>query len=231
VAVTFDAAGPSSSGAGSSSSASLSWSHTCGASASYLLAGVWQSSASDLAMTCTYNSVSMTSLGTIDGWTNASGNGLLQVWYMASPPTGSAYTVAVTVTGGTPVSLSGGSVSLSGGGSLGTPVLAQQWNTAPTAAISTGASTSLVAAFCGVNAGGTFTVTSPSVSRVLFNPGGSAMLSGVTSAGTGSSVTTAWTSTSAPWGIIAVEVRAGGGTGLPAYLRLIPQAVAVAATR
>jgi hypothetical protein len=229
VAAAFDAVGPSASGAGSAASTTLSWLQTCGASATYLLAGVFQAFTSNLAMTATYNGVAMTSLGTMPG-DNATTDGILQVWAMANPPTGSALTVAVTATGGTPTSLSGGSVSLSGAASLGTPVTAFGFSTTASAATSTLGSSSLVVAFCGVDNGGTFTATAPSTSRFIRNPGGVPMCAAETSPGTGSSVTTAWTTTNAPWAVIAVEVQAAAAAGgkAPAPL-VVPQAAVMQA--
>lgn len=229
--VTLDAVGPSSSGAGNTSSASLSWSHTCGASASYLLVGVNQNNASDLAMSVTYNSVAMTSLSTEDEWQPAGGSGFLQLWGMANPPTGSAFTVAATVTGGTPTNLSGGSVSLIGAGSLGTVFAGQNFSTAASAAVTGTVTGSLVVAFCGTANGGTFTVTAPGTQRISFNPGSVPMLGAQTSPG-GGTVTPAWTTTNTPWAVLAVEVLAGAAAtpGPPRTPATTLQAVALAST-
>ena len=113
--VAFNAVGPSSSGATVSSNDTLTWNHTCGASATYLLAGVTVDGApdSDWTITATYNSVSMSSLGVVHA--DNADNGYLQVFALASPPTGSAYQVKISASGtGTPAGANGGSILFTG---------------------------------------------------------------------------------------------------------------------
>lgn len=116
MAVAFDVVGPSSAGAGSSASTSLTWAHTVTAGSNMaLIAGCAlgaSTAGSGFTMTATYNAVTMTSLGIKIG---PGGNGLAQLWVLVAPATGAAHNVVITKTvGGTPTTLVGGSMSFSG---------------------------------------------------------------------------------------------------------------------
>src|SRR5437016_8301231 len=78
---TFDAVGPSSSGASSTGSASLSWTHTPGGgfSGGVIVVGVNVDAAADGSLTCTvtYGGTAMASLGRVET-TSGSGGGYLQ---------------------------------------------------------------------------------------------------------------------------------------------------------
>lgn len=215
MAVAFDAVGPSSAGTSSSSSTTLSWSHTCTGSNLCLLVGVALGNNADggSTMSATYNSVSMTSLGTVH--TNNSFGGFIQLWYLKGPATG-ANTVAITESGGsTPLTLVGGSISLTGvdqTSPVGTPVTAAgSSGTASVAVTGTTSGNMIVDAVACGSAISTSTQTNRWKDNAATTSGaGNAAQS---TAAAGGSVTMSYTVTSDWWGIIAVEVKAAAGSG------------------
>ena len=119
--VAFDAVGPSSSGQNSSASTTCSWTHTVGTGPALVVACVQCDAASDggVTLTATCGGTSMTSLGRVET-TLSTGNGFLQVYWLAGVSAG-AKTVTATAAGGTPHDMSGGSVSFTGTGSPRSP--------------------------------------------------------------------------------------------------------------
>lgn len=225
-AVAFDAVGPSSAGATSVSSTTLSWSHTNAGNA--LAVGVALGAATDtgFSLTATYAGTAMAGGAIVhSGGITA---GYLQVFTLLNPAAG-ANTVAVTASGGTPGRLSGGSVSATGAGSF----RAQYSNTAVTTTTATATSSgstsgSLIAAFV-TDGSGTTSATSPSTSRFILNGDtntAAGNCAGATSPGTGSNVTTAWTISSDDCAVIAVEILpATAAAVIP--LRPLPSQVTV----
>lgn len=119
MAVVFDAVGPDSAGAsGSGSTTTLSWSHTCDASASLLVVGitVGRFSTPPSITSVTYNGVAMTSL---DKQVVDSGLGYVQLYYLLDPDPGTN-TVLVTRGSATNTFMQCGSLSFIGAGSVGT---------------------------------------------------------------------------------------------------------------
>jgi Protein of unknown function (DUF4038) len=209
VAVGFDAVGPGAAGATSAGATTLSWSHTVGASGTYLLVGATCDVGTDtgFSLTAKYNGVAMTSLGVVH--TNNSTVGFLQVWGMANPPTGSALTVLITAAGGTPTDLNGGSLSFTGAGSLSAIQTGANTGTTASLAFTPTVTGNMVAAFCGcgspLTAGGSFTGRYTTAGA---GGAGAGFAAGSTLASTGSSVTPSWTIGGTDfWAIIAVEVK------------------------
>lgn len=216
--VSFDAVGPSASGALNNASP-LTWSHTCGAGATVLLVGATVDIASGTwPATATYNGVAMTSLGML-GTDNAN-FGYLQVWALENPPTGSAFTVSVAVTGsGTLVGINGGSISFTGSAQLS--AIQSAFGNSATASLSFTPTVAgnMVAAFCGC--GSPLTATGSFTSRyndIGTNGSGAGNVAGSTSASAGSAVTPSWTSSGDFWAVIAVEVQAATAVPAPAPL-------------
>ena len=221
MAVAFDAVGPAGGGgATNSTGAALSWTHTCGGSATYLLVGCTLDASPDgaFSMTATYNGVTMTSLGVLHA--NGATAGFLQVWQMANPPTG-AHTVTVTPAGGTASGLNGGSLSFNGAGGLSATQTAT--GSTSTASLSfTGSSAgNMVAMFLG---DGNPPTSTAGTSRFLFTGDnvhecGNAAASTVAGGGT---VTCTWTATALAYAIIAVEVQVPPNPGPVFYPAVKP---------
>lgn len=93
MAVTFDAG--SDSGNTLITGSTNTWAHTCGASATILIVGIMARDTSNLATGITYNSVALTKLGSQD----IVGDGMLEIWYLLNPTTGSAQNIVVTWAG------------------------------------------------------------------------------------------------------------------------------------
>jgi hypothetical protein len=230
--VTFDAVGPSSSGAANGGTSPLTWSHTNGATADYLLAGFALDGSSGITpannpfSSVTYNGVSMGS-SLLNWQSGGSGEaaGYLGVYALASPATGSALTVSGSFTTTGTDGAEGGSLSfITGGGSVGT---AQHFDSGGSLAgsgsisISTTSASSLVAVFMVNGSGGTSWTAG--TSRIVGTHTGTAAgaawtVSAATIAGTGGNVTVSWTQNGDLWAAIAVEVlppAAGGVTYVP----------------
>jgi hypothetical protein len=164
-----------------------------------------------LTMSATCAGVTMTSLGIVHA--NSTTLGYLQVWGLTGVGTGTL-AIVVTVTGGTPDDLEGGSLSFSGAARFGTPATGVSSGTTgtATATLNTNTTGSLIAGFTA--AGDSITsATSPSTSRFINNNRGGAgdgtgNAAGATSAATGSAVTMAWALNSATFfAEILVEVQ------------------------
>jgi len=227
--VTFDAAGPSSAGASSTSSRTLAWTHPTGAAGRVILAGISCDAPSDAGWTvaCTAAGTAMTALG---GLVHAAGatTGLLAVFGILSVASGTI-AMSCTVSGGSiPGDMEGGSLSFTSGGAaaFGTPVTGSGTSTTPSVSVAANTSGNLIGAFiaCGDSVS---TATSPSTSRFIINKmtsggNGTGNAAGETAPATGSAVSMAWTINSAPYAVIAVEVQDTGG----AAAGLLPQQLA-----
>ena len=228
--VAFDAVGPSSSGAGIGSSTALSWTHTVtsGVTSPAVLVGVnLDTGGSGMTMTVTCAGTGMTSLGAIDTNGNTTGfsNGYVQLFLATAGITvgGGGNAIAVTVTGGTPTCLVGGSLSFSGYTGYGTiGHVGTQAGNGSTAPVTVAATTSgnIVAGFLAAGA----TLACPATSRFLNNfegastPNDTGDAGGATTASTGSAVTLTFTTTSTSYAGIAVEMQGAAGTNTsPAY--------------
>jgi len=214
MAVTFDAAGPSSSGA-SSATSPLTWSHTCAAGDTMLLVGVAVDSLADGGITaaCTYNGVSMTASTKWHSGGVTQAFGFIQLFTMANPPTGSAFTVSASAAGATLDSINGGSLSFAGSVGLGTPVTADSNSvnvTTGTISVPTTSASSQVAVIvCNGSGGLAFTTgTSRYVVVAGGGSGGAGWSGGATIAGTGSNVVVNWNQNSDFYAAIGVEVQA-----------------------
>lgn len=214
--VAFDAVGPSSGGATSTSGSatwttfSLTWSHTCGASATGLVVGATYAKPSDATatLTATYNGVSMTAAGSVYP-NNDVGQGAVYLFTLGSCPSG-AHNVVVTATYGTGArtttdSLTGGSLSFTGSTGFGTAVTAYGSSTASAVTV-TSASGHMVADVVGT---GTSITSSSQTLRWSESIGGGVGMpaSGQSTAPGASSVTMGYTVASDTWGIIGVDVQ------------------------
>jgi hypothetical protein len=207
----YSAVGPSSSGASATGATSLSFTHPGGAADTGVYLGVAVGNNADAGITAsaTFNSVAMTATpAKVE--TGSGGAGFLQCFKMESPPGGNQ-TVAISVTSASDIS--GGSISVTGSSGTGTP-----WSAANTGGSSTPATATspgvipvgdLVVAF---NAAGqaSLSATAPSTSRFILIGNvntGAGNSAGATSPGTGATVTTAWTLTSADfWAVVGFDV-------------------------
>lgn len=233
MAVAFDAVGPSSAGASSTGSATLSWTHTNVASGVDVLAGVAVDSPADtgLTATCTIGGTSATSLGKVES--GAQTTGYLQVWRRTGVGSG-AQTITVTVTGGTPGDMEGGSLSFTGVTAIGTVFTANPHisTTTPSVSVTGVASTSMVAAFAGA---GDSLSAATGTSRFIKNLEGAAGNSvgnaaGQTGTGTGT-VSLGWTTASSTDdALLAVELQAVAGTPQPPQYLILGRPSRVAET-
>ena len=233
MAVAFDAVGPSASGTNSTTSP-LTWSHTCGASATVLLVGVSVDPVlTDTLITVavTYNGVTMTSLERWESGGAAEDVGFEQVFYLESPPTGTAHTVSVAVTGATFDLITGGSVSFSGSTALSAATTSDSGGagtgTGSIAVPTTSANNMVIAFVCN---GSSFSATPFTagterfVTATVDGDGAAANSAAATIAATGSNVTISWTQQTDFYAAIGVEVQAGGGSS-PAPFHQFRQAV------
>jgi hypothetical protein len=211
VAVTFDAVGPSSAGASSAASTSLSWSHVNAGSC--LVVGVsmgLNTTSNSISLAVTYGGVAMASLGKVNSGGPTNQNGFVELFYLLPAAAGTA-TVAVTASGGTPTSLIGGSASFSGVTAIG--VGAASFNPAGTLTsslvIPTQSTTGMVVdALCwGSGTAGTATQTQRWMKN-LNSSTGAGDSGQSTAAATGSAVTMTWNwiTTSDTPGHIGVEL-------------------------
>ena len=223
MAVTFDAVGPSATGAVSSGSTTLSWTHTVGATGTAVLVGCAMdptSSDAGFSLSATFGGTSMGApLGTIH--VNNQTGGFITVWGMTGITSG-AKTVTITATGGTPSHLDGGSISFKGAGKFGTPVASAPTGTGTqsTYAVTVPATTSGNQVGVFMAAGSSFnTVSSPAVKAFFAgtaSTNGGGFSAGGYNASTGSSVATTFTLTAGDWiGAVAVEVQVSAATTYP----------------
>jgi hypothetical protein len=207
--VTVDSSGPSSSGAAVSNATSLSWSQTVSGRDSALLVGVaaGKNPDSGLSATARFDGVPMSLLGHVHD--NAQSDGFLDVFGLVRPPIGT-HAVKVSIKGGTPNELTGGSMSFDRalrGSAFGSVVSAFGNGSTPSLTTKS-APCSLLAGF--VASGSAIqSVKTPATSRYLDNlddNSGAGNSGAATSPGTGSKVAMAWSAASDYWGAIAVEV-------------------------
>lgn len=221
MAVTFDAVGTPASQIGQTTSP-ITWTHTCGAGATELLVAVSVNSGGDsgLTATATYNSVSMTSVLRWQSGGATQSVGFLQVFSLPSPPTGSAYTVSVTVSGSGLTYLNGGSLSFLGSATIGSAVHNDSNSTSVTTAttgnVATTSVSNIVAAFmCDGSLGITSTAgTSRWIDTSGSGSGAAQGCAGATIAGTGGNVVVTWTQASDYFATIAIEVQAPSSIAL-----------------
>jgi hypothetical protein len=225
VAVAFDAVGPSSAGVSSSASTTLSWTHTNVAAGVALLVAVAVDKSPDTGLSVTVAldpsgaNTPFTSLGAIVH-TNAATSGFVALFGLANVSSG-AHTITATVSGGTPSTMEGGSLSYTGAGStVGAAFSALQ--------SATGSSASPAGSFTGSTAGnivaaavaGGFFINNitTGTSRWIKNAGGSAGAgneAGGDSAG-GGTVSFAWSVAATDfWAVATVEIKATAAVVLP----------------
>lgn len=226
MAVAFDSVGPSAAGATISGNAVLTFAHTVAGNNVLLLAGIAVDANPDgsLTCTCTYGGSAMTSLGVRHS--GGSNVGFLQVFAIETVP-GTANVVA-TVAGGTPATLSGGSIAFSGAAAPvavghGTPASSDSGGvnaTTSTCALASNTSGNIIAGFT-TSGTSIASATAPSTSRFIKSQTGGAAASsvaGATSPATGSPVTMAWTMGSDFYAEFMVEILPFGGGGGPIRL-------------
>ena len=208
--VAFDSVGPSSSGVGSATSP-LTWTHTASGSGVAIFVFVEvDGPTSYVAPTVTIDGSAMTSLGHV---ANAGAAGtVVEAWWINNQASG-AHTISFTYSGGGLIDLAGGSIGLTGVGSVGT--LATNSGTSITASVAVGSSTSgnLIV---GAGAAGDNIASDAQTQRFLNNFEGTAggVLGNIdgSTAAAGGAVTLSWGLTSATdtWAALAVEAQAPG---------------------
>lgn len=225
MAVAFDAVGPSSAGqslAITVSSSSTSWSHTCTGSNRILIVGIAIGAGLNdgtTALACTYNSVSMTSLGLVHN--NAPDHiGFVQMFGLIAPATG-ANTVLATWTGAdtNSGSFNAGSLSFTGCDQV------TGWGTAQTASGQSHTSSVAVTAATGdmvtsiAGAGSAFSSSNQTVRWMANLSGASGGGNGIgdTAAGAASVTMSQNVSSLDDWGIVAVQIKqaAGAAASIP----------------
>lgn len=225
MAVAFDAVGPSSSGTGSATSP-LTWSHTCGASATEILVGATIfTGGSNLITAVTYGGQALSLVGFIPGNNGTAGG--IALYHRSNPLTG-LNTVSVTFTGG--ANTNAGSMSFTGSSALGTPVTNFSNATSVSASVSNTVTGGIVAAVASFGGTGLNTFSGTNGVAVQWQhpgSGGSGSDNGVggtvTSTGGGVSQTVGFSDTGTDfWGIVAVEVQPAGAA---VVLRSIPVAI------
>lgn len=217
MAVTYDATGAG----GTATTSPLTFTHTCAASATYLIVGVAVDiGTGDGALTasCTYNSISVPSVLRWESGGSAQSAGFTQLFAKANPSTGSAFTVSVSVTGGTPDRISGNSMSFIGAAALGTAAhgdsnAASVTSGSVTVPVTTPGNIVAITICNGQNATSWTTGTAKWTDTGAASSGAAGVSSGAILASTGGSVSPAWTQTSDFYAAVAVEVQAGGGGG------------------
>lgn len=217
--LAFDAVGPASPTTALTPT-SITWSHTCSASANrLLLAGfhVGQNSGSDATKTIsgvTYNGVAMTSLGVRHA--NDGTAGYVHVWALVAPASGANNIVATFASA--PSSCVYGSLSFTDVDQTtawSTPVSAAGDSATSSVAVTSNTSGNIIAFFVD---SGNDTSTNPTAGTKRYQVNGNHSSGGgcgcaATIPATGSSVTCSWGLTSDWWSIFAVEVRAVSGAG------------------
>lgn len=215
MAVAFDVVGPSSAGANGTASP-LSWSHSPAAGAALVAGVVLDQATTSTTVSATFNSVSMTLLGSVN--VNNGNSGFLYVFGIANVSSG-AQTVAFTFSGTTDV-VGAGSVSFTGAAATAAAAFGTFQSTTPASTGTTSSTPSLgftttssSTQLAGFNANGWPAVpSSVSGATQQYAFGGSSAgtagaISGVTAAGTGSTVTVTWTlAGAATYAIGGVEV-------------------------
>jgi len=208
--VAFDAVGPSSSGAGNTGAASLSWSHTVSGVNTVVLAAVSLGGGADslCTVTATCGGTPMAAAGVVHaGGTN---KGFVEVFVLAGVPAG-VNTIALTVAGATPDSLAAGSLSFTGADQaaiIGSSYTGYGSGASASVTVSSNTNGNIIAAFAG---GGSAigSVSGPSASRYLINEAstsGCGNGAGQTAPATGAPVVMTRALTTDLWAMIAVEV-------------------------
>jgi len=224
MAVAFDAVGPSSAGTSSTTTAALTWTHVCGASATLLLVGVamGNDSGSDAStlLSATYNGVAMTSLGKVHS--NNQTAGYVELFGLLNPATGS-HTVSVAMTGGFSGTdtRSAGSVSYTGTStsSLPTATTAYGSGATPSVTVSSATGNMVASAQC---CGAGFTGASDTLRyRKNSNTNSAAGNVQFNDAAGSSSVTITGTEPGDWWGIVGVNIAAAGVGGTPGTLTAV----------
>jgi hypothetical protein len=210
MAATFDAVGPGSSGASSSGSTTLTYTHTVGggvvSGGAVVFVNVDAGADGGMTATCTFGGTSMTSLGRQET-TSGAGSGFIQGFKLNPVSTG-ANTVTVTVSGGTPTFIVAGSLSFSGVTGFGTPVLSGTDSTY-SVTVAGVASTSVVAA--GLVSGNSIGAISTGTQEFINNLAGNGAnatgnIAGGINTGSGS-VAIGWASGGTSSARIGVEVQ------------------------
>lgn len=221
MAVLFDAVGPSAAGAGGLGVNSTTWTHTAGAGCSHVFVACAIGGAPTADPTATYGGVAMTLLGRQNSANSTSGFAALFV--LANPPTG-ASTVVVTPAS-TNKTMNCGSVSVTGGGALGTVFtnfgLVQATSTLSVTGTTTGGL--IVDAFA---SGAITTYTATGTGQTLrwqksgdSNSGaGNGCGSSQTSGGAGATTIVKYSFTNDDWGNVAVEVLPSVAAGATTYV-------------
>lgn len=213
MAVAFDAVGPSSAGAGQTTASPLTWSHTCGASATLLLVGVAVGGTTGAnTVTATYNGVSMTAVDTQASNNNT--DGFVKLFKLVSPATG-ANTVSISasiINASNPIE--GGSQSYIGANDIQNVTKAGGASVTPSVTVASSVGNMTAAFMCDASA---FSGTNQTLrfrnNMSVANAAGN--LQGVDAAGA-ASVTLTGTAPSDWWGVIGVDIiAAGGGAAYP----------------
>jgi hypothetical protein len=137
----------------------LSWSHTCGASANKLLVCIGLGDGTDTISSVTYNSVACSFVGAADDgvWARS------EIWALNSPTTGSAQTILVTASG-TVQMYAGGISFVDSATSLGTHTATNNTTANPSVTVADTASGDIVVSICTTdNAVGTTTESGTAV--------------------------------------------------------------------
>lgn len=212
-AVAVDSVAPSSSGTAASGASSLSWSHTVTTSGSNLAlvvgVGVGARPDTGLALSVSYNSVAMTSVGLAHA--NNTNHGFVQMFCLAAPASGT-HTVAVNLSGGT-ADLIGGSISFTGANQsspCGNAATAYSSGTSVSVAVTSAVGDMVVDAV----GTGTSISTSNQTLRWLenLNPNTADGNAAQSTAPGASSVTMGYTGSNDYWAIVGVDVVAASGS-------------------
>jgi uncharacterized protein DUF4038 len=216
----YDAVGPSTGTAQHSVTTSVTWTQAVAGPNPVVLAAVALDAAggdSGFTTTATCGGTAMASIGKFH--TFASTSGYLEVFKLVGAATGTN-TIVVTVAGGTPTGLTGGSLSFSASDQLvGVGAVFSATGNSATAStiVTSNTSGNIIASFV-ANGGANSTSRTPTL-RVSggANGAGAGFLDGGTIAATGSPVTTSWTLPAADWwAIISVEILSPGAAPAPA---------------
>jgi len=205
--VTFDAA---STGTPAQSSP-ITWSHTNNGNA--ILVGCnWDTGTTDTITAVSYGGVALAKLGSIRS--GAASNGGISFWGKVGGLPAGANTVSVTHGASTNGLMCPGAISVSGAGSLGTPVTNSATGVASVSASVTGTTSGglIVATACFGNSTGTFSTTAPGTQRWAKTGDsntGSDNTTGQTCPSPGGTQAVGFsnTITNDDWGIVAVEVK------------------------
>lgn len=215
-AVAFDAVGPTSgtttsAGAGSWTTLTVTWTHVVASGGSLVAGCLFAANNTNLVatMATTYNGTGMTSAGTVIP-DNTAGQGLVQMWTMLSPTSGS-HSAVTTVTYVSGTAAAGdtvicGSISFTGVTGFGTAVTAFGSSAAASSGAVTSATGHMVVDVVGT---GTSITSSGQTMRWHDNSadGLASQAVGQSTAAGASSVTMSYVVANDVWGIIAADVQ------------------------